>query len=187
MRLFDLNKQSYEVTVQPEAVTLTPFRKIINRDKKKAKTTAQAELAFIYFFADYKSDFQTTLDETQRMKEIMEVLDLPSTWQPDKAVMDAIEFYKKRSKTTSSQLLEDSRVAAAKVSKFLKTVDLGLVDENNKPIHDAKKVAETIKALPAIISAIDEIEKIVTRQEEFSKNTHRGSQEKGMFEDTMTK
>ena len=187
MRLFELNHKSYEVTVAPEGLTLTPFKKIVRRDKTKAKTKAQAELAFVYFFADLKSDFQTTLHERERIAEITEVLELPKGWLPDKVVMEAVKFYRKRSKTISSQLLEDSRTGASKVSKFLKDVDLALVDNNNKPIYDAKKVAETIKALPAIIEAIDDIEKIVTSQQELNKSNHRGSQEKGMFEDEMTK
>jgi len=48
---------------------------------------------------------------------------ISKTWNPDKLVVEAMDFYRSF-KSTSALLLEDTRVAIDKVRDFLKSVDL---------------------------------------------------------------
>jgi len=45
MKLFELNRVTYEIEIAPEALMLSPLSKIVSRDKSKDKSTAKNELA----------------------------------------------------------------------------------------------------------------------------------------------
>ena len=45
------NYEGYVVTVEPEAIMLAPFKAIYDRDKRKDKSMAMQELAYIYFMS----------------------------------------------------------------------------------------------------------------------------------------
>lgn len=106
MKLFKY--EAYQMTVEPEALLLKPFKAIWNRDRSKNKEKAMSELGFVYFFTDPRSDYQYIIDEDERIKAIKEGEGLAENWKPDAKVMDAIEFYK-QFKTTSALLLETTR------------------------------------------------------------------------------
>lgn len=179
MQLFLFNQSTFEVDVSPEITQIKPLNKLVTRDKSVLKLVAKAELAYIYFMADYKSDFQSIIDEDERSKEIITVLDnLPKGWKPDKAVQDAIIFYKERSKTIASVALEHQRknvyTLITKIGDFINSDDIG-------EIQKATTISEKIKGL---ILSIDDLEKIVKGQQE-TESRHRGSQQKGMLEDEL--
>lgn len=178
MNLFLLNKSTYEVDINPEALLLKPFHKILARDRSQQKKKAKAELAYVWFMCDYKSDYQSYLDEEERSSSIVEVLEgLPKEYKPDKLVKEACEFYRERSKTVASSLLEDQKKGLLLLSSKVKEMLEG--DEE----VDVSKVATVYTKIPALIKALDEIEKVVKGQQELSSSTHRGSQDKAMYED----
>ena len=47
MKLFELNRLTYEIDIAPEALLLEPFKILIDRDKSKTKDMAKKELALI--------------------------------------------------------------------------------------------------------------------------------------------
>lgn len=55
MKLFKL--EGYKLNISPEAFALLPFKKIWTRDKTSKKEKAIAELSYIYFMADPRSDY----------------------------------------------------------------------------------------------------------------------------------
>ena len=91
VRLFEY--AGYEVNVQPEALLLIPFQTIWDRDTSKGKNVAKQELAYIYFMADPRSDYQYLVDEEVRAAEIIKGLGMPEGWRPDEAVQRALTFY----------------------------------------------------------------------------------------------
>lgn len=74
MELFELNKTTYDVDINPNALLLKPFKVIYNRDRSKSKEKALKELAYVYFFTDIKSDYQYIVDEDLRSDEIVKDL-----------------------------------------------------------------------------------------------------------------
>lgn len=85
----------------PEVRMFVPFRKIIERDKGskgdidgRRKYNATKELAFIYWFADPRSNYKESYqNETERVEKIKKLLNLSEDWQPDTLIKDAISFY----------------------------------------------------------------------------------------------
>jgi len=183
MQLFEL--KDYALTWSPQALSLKVFGDLWKRDKTKSKDIANGELAFIFYFADGRSDFNNILDEDTRIKEILEQIGgLPEDWKPDAKVKVAIDFYKEKTKTVSSVLLEDAQHAVGKLSKFLRDVNLTEKTEKGAYLNDAKKISDTLKTLPSVVDSLQETAKKVKKELQEASGA-RGSVEKGMFEDDM--
>ena len=82
MKLFKY--EGYKITISEEAFALKPFKVIWTRDKSPTKDRAISELAFVYFFADPRSDYQFIVDEEERVKRIKEGEGMPEKWVVDK-------------------------------------------------------------------------------------------------------
>lgn len=52
--------------------------------------------------------------------------------------------------TTSSLLLEDTRVAVDKLRKYLRDIDLTAEDDKNKPKYPLNTVTSSIKLVPSL-------------------------------------
>ena len=188
MKLFKLNVDSYEIEWEESVLLLTPFAAIFKRDKTKHKDRANKELAYVWFFSDIKSDYQQIFDEKERSEAIVADLALNKTWKPDKVIEEAIEYYKKMSKTISSQLVEDSYQAVSKVSEYLRDVNLEetiIVNGKVKPKHDVKKVAETIRLVPQLLEALKAAEAAYLKERNDSEGRSKGSKEFNLFEDGL--
>lgn len=179
IRLFQY--EGYEVKVSPEALLLAPFKAIYKRDKHKDKTMAKQELAYIYFMADPRSDYQYIIDEEVRQEEIIKGLGMPEQWKPDEAVKRAIVFYESF-KPISAGLLEDTRIAVNKLREMLREIDLKKEDANHKPVYTLNTVTATIKQIPSLVKDLDEAERTLA-QEIAQSNKVRGAAEKNIYED----
>lgn len=179
MKLFKY--EGYKITISEEALLLKPFKEIWQRDKSKNKDKALQELGYIYFMSDPRSDYQYLVDEEERSKAIKEGEGIPNSWNPDKAVLDAITFYKSF-KPTSALLLEDTRFAVDKLRKLLREIDLTQTDDKGKPIYTLNTITATIKQIPSLVKDLDEAEKTLSK-EIMESSKVRGSQEKSMYED----
>ena len=179
IRLFQY--EGYEVKVSPEALLLAPFKAIYKRDKHKDKTMAKQELAYIYFMADPRSDYQYIIDEEVRQEEIIKGLGMPEQWKPDEAIKRAIAFYESF-KPISAGLLEDTRIAVNKLREMLRDIDLKKEDANHKPVYTLNTVTATIKQIPSLVKDLDEAERTLA-QEIAQSNKVRGAAEKNIYED----
>ncbi len=169
------------MTIEPEALLLKPFKQIYQRDRSQNKNKALMELGFIYFFCDPRSDYQYITDEEDRLEEIKTGEGLPTDWEPDKAVYEAMTFYNSF-KPTSALLLDDTRVAIDKLRTLLRTIDLEEKDDKGKPIYTLNTITATIKQVPSLIKDLNEAEKAINK-EIFENNKVRGAQEKSIYED----
>ena len=179
MRLFKF--EGYTVTIDPEVLLLKPFKKIWMRAKTRNKEKAISEFAFIYFFCDPRSDYQYITDEDLRKESIKEGEGLPKDWEPDKLLLEAIEFYNSF-KTSSALLLEDTRYAVDKLRTLLREVDLTKVDDKGKPIYTLNTITSTIRQIPTLIEDLNNAEKALAKEIAQSDKV-RGAQEKSMYED----
>lgn len=182
MKLFKY--ESYKVVISEEAMALAPFRKIWNRDRSEKKQVAFMELAYIYFFADPRSDYQYITDDKERAAKIKEGEGFSPDWKPDIKVKEATEFYKSF-KPTSALLLEDTRVAIDKVRDFLKDVDLSLTDDKGKPVYTINSITSTIKMIPQLIKDLNDAEKAITAEMINATGKVRGQKEKALLEDSL--
>ncbi len=178
-----LKFEGYKVVVEPELLTLKPFKALWNRDRTKDKEKVMLELAYIYFLCDPRSDYQYITDEEQRKQAIIEGEGLPAKWEPDKVLIAAIQFYNSF-KPTSALLLEDTRVAVDKLRQLLRDIDLQEKDDKGKPIYTLNTITATIKQVPSLIKDLDEAEKALSK--ELATNSRmRGGQDKTVFEDGL--
>lgn len=181
MKLFKY--QGYNLTISEEAIMLKPFKDLWKRDKSKNKDRALQELAYIYFMEDSRSDYQIYIDKEERSNQIKLGEGMPDSWQPDKLVLEAEEFYA-GFKSEAALLLEDIRVAITKLREFIKTIDLSAVDDKGKPIYTLNTYTSTIKQIPELITSLDEAEKTIAK-EAVGQDKVRGSVDKAMFEDDI--
>jgi hypothetical protein len=70
MKLFKY--ENFKLNIAEEAFLLKPFKIIWNRDKTIYKERALAELGYIYFLCDPRSDYMFLTDEEERSAKIIE-------------------------------------------------------------------------------------------------------------------
>lgn len=179
MRL--LTYEGYNITIDPMALTLKPFKVLWNRDKTQKKDRAIQEIAYIYFMEDPRSDYQYIVDREERSKEIKIGEGIKESWKPDDSVQEAMKLYASF-KTPSALLLEDTRIAVDKLRQLLRDIDLTEVDDKGKPIYTLNTVTSTIKQIPGLIKDLDEAERALAKEIAQSDKV-RGSQGKSIYED----
>lgn len=182
MKLF--RYEGYDIVISEEAMLLTPFRNIWQRDKSRDKLRAKRELGYIYFMEDPRSDYQIYIDRNQRSEEIKRGEGIPEDWTPDETVQTALEFYASF-KSEAALLLEDTRAAINNLRTYLKEIDLTQTDNNGKPIYTINTYTSALAQLPKLVTALDEAEKAVAREIIQSDKVRGSTIEKSMFEDDL--
>ena len=179
MKLFKY--EGHKVVIEPEALALKPFKKLWDRDKTKSKETAIAELAFVYFCCDPRSDYMYVLDKEARIEVIKASEGLAADWKIDKDVQAAMDLYESF-KPISASLLEDTRLMVDKLRQWLKDIDMTETDDNGKPKYTITAITGAIKQIPALIKELDEVEKVMNNEmKEVGKV--RGQKEKTLGDD----
>lgn len=174
-----LKYEGYKVVIEPELLTLKPFKRIWDRDRTINKDKAIAEIAFIYFMTDPRSDYQYLTDEDERKEAIKEGEGLPPKWEPDKIVQEAMAFYNSF-KPTSALLLDDTRLMVDKYRKRLREQEFDGLE-----VKELKELGALIKQIPSLVKDLDEAEKALT-SEMRNAGKMRGQGEKTIFEDDLT-
>lgn len=181
MKLFSL--RNYALTVSEEAYALKPFKILWDRDKNKDKKIAIAELAYIFYMEDFRSDFSDILDDSERSREVIINVGLPKSWKEDVFVEAARCFYKDRVESVISiQYLKDAKHAVGEMSKFFRNIDLSKVNRSGNFVYDISKVKTVLTDSASIIENLNELERIVKRDLQEASNV-RGDKPKSPFED----
>ena len=184
MRLFDLINN--QLVISEEAYALTVFKRLWDRDKTKDKEKALAELAFIYFMEDFKSDFSDITNEQDRAVEVVKSISLPNKWKEDNFVKEAREFYRERSKDILPLLLlKDAKVVIDRIRELFREVDFLALDKNGKAKYDVDKVARVVERSGAILQNIFNLENMVKKEVQ-AKKDKVGAKTKSIFEDGIT-
>lgn len=178
MKLFELS--NWNVIISEEAYMLKPFKVIIDKDKSKNKEVALKELAFLWFYTDIKSDYNYLLNEKEKAEEIKKDLNLDPKWTISEDLKKAIEFYKERTTTVSSVILNNSLFIANKLSNEMRKA----VEEGDLSINDIEKISKGLTQMPNIVSSLQKLEQTVLK--EINEKTDKvGSQTKALFEDGL--
>lgn len=181
MELFEIKED--QIVFSPTALMLMPFRALWTRDKSKGKMVANSELAAVYYFTDYKSDFSTMLDDLEKLALIKTVIvGMDPNWTPDQLFKDACTFYARMQETHATLLLQDAQYAVASVRKFLRNLDME-EEINGKPKHDIKKVIDSLGSLNNVTESLFKLQEQVKKQIQSKNEVLRGGKEKAIFED----
>ena len=176
-----LKYEGYNLTFEPEILTLKVFKKLFTRDKTKDKSKFLQELGYIYFMLDPRSDYMYITDEDERSKAIIIGEGLSDTWKVDSILQDAMDYYKSF-RPTSALLLEDTRVAEDKLREALRSINITETDDKGRPIYTLNTIVATIKQVPSLVKDLDDAERAISK-EIVQNDKIRGSVEKAMYED----
>jgi hypothetical protein len=181
MNLFEIVNNV--VTFSPQALMITPFKKIWDSDESEDKALANLELSYIYYMSDERSDFMHILDNEERQEEVVKWLDMPKGWNGNrKELIRAMHFYTQLSETTSTKLLQSTRLVIQKISEFLDNINMNERDERTKkPIHDIAKITGAVEKIPKLIKALNDTEKEVIKEKELKAQS--GNRTQSMFDD----
>lgn len=182
MNLFQLNDTTFNVEFAPQALLLKPFREIWDCDMTEGKQVASAELAYVYYMCDQRSDHMYILDEQERHEVVVDALNLGQGWTAPPYVENAMLFYKEMSTTVSTKLLTSTRGVVEKISKFLDDIDPNERDKNNKPVFDINKIVASVEKIPKLVKSLNQIEEEVIKEKELK--SQNGNRDMGMFDDT---
>ena len=171
------------VVFSPQALLMKPFKQIWTNDPEPDKDRATNILAFVYFMMDERSDYQYELDEVERTKLIMDDLDLnDGTFRVDEDVKVAMEFYRRMSKTASTEILRRTRKSADKIGDFLENVDPNERDpKSGKLVFPTNMLIKSAQELPKLVKTIDEIESLIIKEKALV--AANGSRERGVMDD----
>lgn len=186
MKLFKMT--DWKLTLDEAVWGLTPFKTLLDRDKTKEKVIANGEMLFIWYYTDIKSDF-LFLPEKERVKEIKSNIGaLPDKWKPDKAVMTAIDFYRKMSETTIQYLYKKSQKSAQEVADYLSNTKVLLEDRDNsgRPIYKIGDITKAQKDISQIMKNLREAEKEVIKEAKDNEGKSKGQQQFNTFEGGLT-
>jgi predicted RecB family nuclease len=174
--------ENYQLTIEPELLLLKPFRRLYNNDKTKDKNKFIDFLTIVYFVYDTRSEYNYIVDETQRIEEVCKSngFNVPKF---SKEELECIEIYKNMTFTTSSLLLQDTKIAIDKVRQFLRDIDLSMTDDKGKPVYTINSVTTAIKQIPQLAKDVMEAEKMVAKEIMEQGRARGGNENKAIMED----
>lgn len=182
MKLFKFDE--FKLKISEEALAVKAFRDIWERDKSKDKGKAIAELGYIYFFCDPRSDYMFLVDETTRSAKIKEQEGLAKSWKPDKQIEEAMKVYKYLTTSEKSMLLDNARVLVQGIQNVLRDISVSMtsVKDVKTKLDLVDKAAKTMERVPSLIKQLNEAERMVNEDIEDQAQT-RGEAVKHLFED----
>lgn len=147
--MFDLKNGN--IIPDPNKLLIPQFEKLWERDKTKDKSIAMKELAFVYYYTDFKSPYRN-IPEDQKDEMIMNDF-MPSGWKIDIHVLAAIEKYKLLTRTPSMDLLESAEQALKILGKRVKDEDTS-----------TKDILATMKQLKDTLTSYDSLKEVVEKE-----------------------
>ena len=162
--------QDDKVIINPKALFIPEFNDIYFRDKSIGKKKTLKEFAYVYYIADYKSEYNSygLSKESQLGIDIF----MNRKYKPDELISKAITKYQKLQETPSMQYLLAIRNRVQKVIQFLDGAEM---DEKNpdgsyrNPFMRIEQVTKVFKELEDVIEKLEKWEKKVFDEEDTMK------------------
>ena len=178
--LFDLKDR--KVIVSAETLLIPEFKDIYSRDTSKDKAKAIQQLSYVYFIADYKSPYVSSLSPDALKRVVGKDFMKDEGYEPDSKVSAAIDKYKELQRTPSMLLLDASIQTVHNLTDYLQNVDLQERDKNDKPIYKPSDVTSSLAKIGAIVDSLNKVRANVER-EILATAQLRGHRKKGNRED----
>ena len=166
--------ENYELKVADEALLVRPIRRLWNMDRSAGKEQFYKQMSILFYVYSPSSNYAYIVDEKERMKEVMAQEGITEI-KNNTEFKAAVEAYKKLVKTSSSELLEDTRLIIEKMRQALKSIDFESLEEKDA-VNAVKTVATVVGMIPKLVKDLTEAEKAVAKEMEEQTNA-RGSQE----------
>lgn len=166
--------ENYELKVADEALLVRPIRRLWNMDRSAGKEQFYKQMSVLFYVYSPSSNYAYIVDEKERMKEVMAQEGITEI-KNNTEFKAAVEAYKKLVKTSSSELLEDTRLIIEKMRQALKSIDFESLEEKDA-VNAVKTVATVVGMIPKLVKDLTEAEKAVAKEMEEQTNA-RGSQE----------
>jgi len=175
--MFILNQGS--PTIEPKALFIPEFKKVWSRDTSKSKARANKDLAYVYFMADFQSEYNIYGIEKSSMVGLEIMKD--KNFEPDELMLDAIKKYERIQETYSMRYLKSVRATVDSLMKFYNDLQYQSGQDDMKD-YNPKKVTDALKDVESIIEKIEKWEKKVRGEDE--EMQIRGGGKVGLFEDS---
>ena len=181
MKLFEM--KNWQLEVSEEVWGLVPFQKLLKRDKTKNKTRANAEVLFIWFYCDIKSDYQLIAKDDRADELSKDIAGLPKGWKPDKVVWEAVDYYNKF-KTVIETLYEGAMISATDIGEYLSHTKALLAerDVHGKPVYDIAKITGSVQKVPKLMQDLKIAFKEVVKEQQDNEDRSKGSKKFAIFE-----
>ena len=172
MKLIEI--ENYDLKIAPEALLVKPIRKLWNQDRTKQKEAFYKQMSVLYFVYSPSSNYSYIIDEKERLKEVLEQEGI-SDFRPTSEFKEAVEIYKKLTRTASSELLADVKLTIDKVREVLKSIDFSSLEEKDK-VSALNTITTVVAKIPKLVKDLSDAEKAVAKEMEDNIKA-RGSQE----------
>lgn len=189
MQLITL-ENDYPILV-PEVRLIKEFNALIVRDRgskgdtqARKKKQATKELAFIYFYVDYKSSYllypdrEVNPDDDVRLEKLKKDLELGDDFVIDALIEAAITKYKELTFTRSMRALESARIGFQGMEDAIRSVNMSFL----KP-SELKAYASLIADWGKSLDGLDALEERVKKEQNDSRARVKGGGDVGDFED----
>ena len=176
--------ENFVLDISDEAMLVGPIRKLYNQDKTKGKEVFLKQASILFFVYDPRSNYSYIINEEDRLDEVLVQEGIAKdVWSKKYKTSDfdkAVKRYKELTKSSSTELLDDTRLQIENIRKVLKSVDYDNMEEKDK-VNAVKTVATIVGMIPKLVKDLSEAEKAVTKEiEEQSKA--RGNSEMSLFD-----
>jgi len=168
-KLFDIDKG--KVVLNPTTLWIPEFKKLWDRDKKKNKDRAIAEISYIVFMYSFQSPYQAYSEKEREQKVREDFLTKFEKWEPDDAVKDAIVKFNDLQDSVSLRLLRSTKLALETIEEYFKTANP----------EDISTIVKNAKELGNLVQSLDKLERQV-QKEQLEASSIRGQTEVGLFE-----
>jgi len=144
-----------KITVNASALNIPEFKALWKRDKSRSKLDAHAELSYIYYMCDYKSEFKNFPRgvKEDKIRAAFTNKRLGEKWKADEKVHAAMDLYKEMQQTASMRFLNSVENTIDKLADYLDdtepdeetiTAILNTIDKGSKLIPGIPKLKETV-------------------------------------------
>tara|TARA_R110002020_G_scaffold377081_1_gene588138 strand:- start:190 stop:735 length:546 start_codon:yes stop_codon:yes gene_type:complete len=165
---------NYNVIPSTYILTIKDFKVLYDRDRSKDKGNAIKEFAYIYFYCDHNSPFMVYSLEERIKEVIISVYGENVKWKPDSKVKTACATYIKLKETSAVRLLKSATASVTKLENYFKDIDLTLMDDNGKPIFNAKDLVMNLSKVGDVVQGLSKLEELVKKEEQKSSKVRGG-------------
>lgn len=180
-----LEWSNYQVQPTEEALLVRPIRRLYNMDRSKQKEKFMQQISYMFFMVDPRSTYSYIIDLEERHKQIVLQEGLPKNFQPSPELKEAMEIYEKHTITSSTRLLESTRIAVDALSEELKQTRQRLSERTDKgaAVYKVNDIMASLERVLKFIPQLQELERKV--ESEIRENTRARGTENSMFEDGL--
>lgn len=170
MKIVDLIDGQIQIT--PEALSISPFSELWQKDTSKTKINATNQIKYIWFYCDFNSPYYQHPESDRHNLILMDVIK-NKDFKVTPEIKEGLKKYKELHNTPAMKMLDAAHALVEKMEKYFKDVNLEEVD--------VKKVTDVFINMPKIIASLNEAKKNAQAEQTKGVKT-RGDAELGMFE-----